>query len=83
MGYVKRSSSATRRHERDGSLALGTLADEGKETMSDAITLAIIDNGQIPLFFTQIVSGAIVLIAIWLNTRLFDRGCSIGWRRIM
>jgi simple sugar transport system permease protein len=39
------------------------------------MTIAIIGNGLILLhispFFTQIVTGAIILVAIWLNTRIF------------
>lgn len=45
-------------------------------TVLGAMTIAVIGNGLILMhispFFTQIVTGAIILIAIWLNTRLFD-----------
>lgn len=44
-------------------------------TTLGAMTIAMIGNGLILLhispFFTQIVTGAIILIAIWLNTRIF------------
>lgn len=47
-------------------------------TLLGAMTIAVIGNGLILMrispFFTQIVTGAIILIAIWLNTRLFTRG---------
>jgi simple sugar transport system permease protein len=47
-------------------------------TLLGTMTIAVIGNGLILLrispFFTQIVTGAIILIAIWLNTRLFNRG---------
>ena len=49
-------------------------------TLLGTMTIAVIGNGLILLrispFFTQIVTGAIILIAIWLNTRLFTRGSS-------
>jgi len=52
-------------------------------TTLGALTIAIIGNGlilaHISPFFTQIVTGAIILIAIWLNTRIFAR---LGTRRI-
>jgi simple sugar transport system permease protein len=45
-------------------------------TIMGALTISVISNGlilaHIDAFFTQIVTGAIILIAIWLNTRLFD-----------
>jgi simple sugar transport system permease protein len=41
-----------------------------------SLTIAVIGNGlilsHISPFFTQIVTGAIILAAIWLNTRLFS-----------
>jgi simple sugar transport system permease protein len=44
-------------------------------TVLGTMTIAIIGNGLILLhispFFTQIVTGAIILGAIWLNTRIF------------
>ncbi len=46
-------------------------------TALGALTIAVIGNGlilaHISPFFTQIVTGLIILLAIWLNTRLFDR----------
>jgi simple sugar transport system permease protein len=40
------------------------------------MTIAVIGNGLILMhispFFTQIVTGAIILLAIWLNTRIFS-----------
>jgi len=45
-------------------------------TALGALTIAVIGNGLILLhispFFTQIVTGAIILGAIWLNTRIFS-----------
>ncbi|MFK7993533.1 MAG: ABC transporter permease [Granulosicoccus sp.] len=47
-------------------------------TLLGTLTIAVIGNGLILMrispFFTQIVTGAIILIAIWLNTRLFTKG---------
>lgn len=44
-------------------------------TILGTLTIAVIGNGLILMhispFFTQIVTGAIILIAIWLNTRIF------------
>ncbi len=46
-------------------------------TVLGALTIAVIGNGLILLhvspFYTQIVTGAIILGAIWLNTRVFAR----------
>lgn len=46
-------------------------------TALGALTIAVIGNGLILLrvspFFTQIVTGVIILAAIWLNTRIFSR----------
>ncbi len=46
-------------------------------TVLGAITISVISNGlilaHIDAFYTQIVTGAIILGAIWLNTRIFDR----------
>ena len=64
----------------------GTSLMGGKASMLGTVlgtmTIAVIGNGLILLhispFFTQIVTGAIILIAIWLNTRLFDRGFRFG-----
>ena len=45
--------------------------------MLGALTIAVIGNGlilaHISPFFTQIVTGLIILAAIWLNTRAFAR----------
>jgi simple sugar transport system permease protein len=53
-------------------------------TTLGALTIAVIGNGlilaHISPFFTQIVTGAIILIAIWLNTRIFAR---LGTRRLV
>ncbi|MGJ8545426.1 MAG: ABC transporter permease [Sulfitobacter sp.] len=44
-------------------------------TLLGTLSIAVIGNGLILMhispFFTQIVTGAIILIAIWLNTRIF------------
>jgi simple sugar transport system permease protein len=46
-------------------------------TVLGALTIAVIGNGLILLhvspFYTQIVTGAIILGAVWLNTRVFAR----------
>jgi simple sugar transport system permease protein len=46
-------------------------------TTLGTMTIAVISNGlilaHINPFFTQIVTGAIILTALWLNTRIFDR----------
>ena len=46
-------------------------------TVLGALTIAVIGNGLILLhvspFLTQIVTGGIILLAIWLNTRVFAR----------
>ncbi|WP_421723779.1 ABC transporter permease [Bauldia sp.] len=46
-------------------------------TVLGALTIAVIGNGlilaHVSPFFTQIVTGAIILLAIWLNTRIFSR----------
>ena len=51
-------------------------------TVLGALTIAVIGNGlilaHISPFFTQIVTGLIILVAIWLNTRLFARLAQIG-----
>lgn len=59
----------------------GTSLMGGKASMLGTVlgtmTIAVIGNGLILMhvspFFTQIVTGTIILIAIWMNTRLFDR----------
>ncbi len=44
-------------------------------TLLGTLTIAVIGNGLVLMhispFFTQIVTGAIILVAIWLNTRIF------------
>lgn len=51
-------------------------------TVLGTLTIAVIGNGLILLhispFFTQIVTGAIILIAIWLNTRIFTTNFRFG-----
>ncbi len=46
-------------------------------TTLGALTIAVIGNGLILVhvspFLTQIVTGAIILLAVWLNTRVFAR----------
>lgn len=62
----------------------GTSLMGGKASMLGTVlgtmTIAVIGNGLILMhispFFTQIVTGAIILMAIWMNTKLFDR----NWR---
>jgi simple sugar transport system permease protein len=57
----------------------GTSLMGGRGTILGAVlgtmTIAVIGNGLILMhispFFTQIVTGAIILLAIWLNTRIF------------
>jgi simple sugar transport system permease protein len=53
-------------------------------TVLGALTIAVIGNGLILMhispFFTQIVTGAIILVAIWLNTRIFAAGRGGGGR---
>ncbi len=54
-------------------------------TVLGTLTIAVIGNGLILMrispFFTQIVTGAIILIAIWLNTRIFNTNFRIKRRR--
>ncbi|MOA59171.1 hypothetical protein D3C78_1837240 [compost metagenome] len=49
------------------------------------MTIAVIGNGLILMhispFFTQIVTGAIILAAIWLNTRIFTTNFRLGSRK--
>ncbi len=51
-------------------------------TVLGTLTIAVIGNGLILMhvspFFTQIVTGVIILLAIWMNTRLFTRSWRIG-----
>jgi simple sugar transport system permease protein len=46
-------------------------------TVLGALTIAVIGNGlilaHVSPFFTQIVTGLIILVAIWLNTRVFSK----------
>ncbi|AFL51027.1 simple sugar transport system permease protein [Sinorhizobium fredii] len=54
-------------------------------TILGTLTIAVIGNGLILMhispFFTQIVTGAIILIAIWLNTRIFTTSFRFGAAR--
>lgn len=67
----------------------GTSLMGGKASMLGTVlgtmTIAVIGNGLILMhispFFTQIVTGTIILVAIWMNTRLFDRNWRFGRRR--
>jgi len=47
-------------------------------TVLGTMTIAVIGNGLILVhispFFTQIVTGTIILVAIWMNTKLFSGG---------
>ena len=51
-------------------------------TLLGAMTIAVIGNGLILMhispFFTQIVTGTIILVAIWLNTRIFTANFRFG-----
>ncbi|MGI1660930.1 ABC transporter permease [Palleronia sp. KMU-117] len=67
----------------------GTSLMGGKASMVGTVlgtmTIAVIGNGLILLhispFFTQIVTGTIILIAIWMNTRLFSTNLRIGRKK--
>ena len=54
-------------------------------TVLGTLTIAVIGNGLILMhispFFTQIVTGAIILVAIWLNTRIFTANFRFGKSR--
>jgi simple sugar transport system permease protein len=54
-------------------------------TVLGTMTIAVIGNGLILLhispFFTQIVTGAIILAAIWLNTRIFTTNFRLGGKK--
>jgi simple sugar transport system permease protein len=54
-------------------------------TILGVMTIAVIGNGLILMhispFFTQIVTGAIILVAIWLNTRIFTTNFRFGAKR--
>lgn len=64
----------------------GTSLMGGKASMLGTVlgtmTIAVIGNGLILMhispFFTQIVTGTIILAAIWMNSRLFDRKWRFG-----
>lgn len=53
-------------------------------TVLGGLTIAVIGNGlilaHVSPFFTQIVTGCIILAAIWLNTRLFAGMARLGRR---
>lgn len=67
----------------------GTSLMGGKASMVGTVlgtmTIAVIGNGLILLhispFFTQIVTGTIILIAIWMNTRLFSTNIRLGRKK--
>lgn len=54
-------------------------------TILGTLTIAVIGNGLILMhispFFTQIVTGAIILVAIWLNTRIFTTRFRFGGKK--
>ncbi|MEM5583929.1 ABC transporter permease [Roseibium sp. AS2] len=54
-------------------------------TVLGTLTIAVIGNGLILMhispFFTQIVTGAIILLAIWLNTRIFTTNFRFGGKK--
>lgn len=54
-------------------------------TVLGTMTIAVIGNGLILMhispFFTQIVTGAIILAAIWLNTRIFTTNFRFGGKK--
>lgn len=54
-------------------------------TILGAMTIAVIGNGLILMhispFFTQIVTGTIILAAIWLNTRIFTANFRFGGKQ--
>lgn len=54
-------------------------------TILGTLTIAVIGNGLILMhispFFTQIVTGAIILMAIWLNTRIFTTNFRFGFSK--
>lgn len=64
----------------------GTSLMGGKSSMLGTVlgtmTIAVIGNGLILVhispFFTQIVTGTIILAAIWMNTKLFSGGLRFG-----
>jgi len=54
-------------------------------TLLGTLTIAVIGNGLILMhispFFTQIVTGTIILLAIWLNTRIFTARFRVPWAK--
>ena len=46
-------------------------------TVLGALTIAVIGNGlilaHVSPFYTQIITGFIILVAIWINTKYFQR----------
>ncbi|WP_208247024.1 ABC transporter permease (plasmid) [Rhizobium sp. T1470] len=54
-------------------------------TVLGTLTIAVIGNGLVLMhispFFTQIVTGAIILVAIWLNTKIFTTNFRFGGKR--
>ena len=54
-------------------------------TVLGTLTIAVIGNGLILMhispFFTQIVTGAIILVAIWLNTKIFTTNFRFGGKK--
>lgn len=54
-------------------------------TVLGTLTIAVIGNGLILMhispFFTQIVTGAIILVAIWLNTKIFTTNFRLGGKK--
>jgi simple sugar transport system permease protein len=55
-------------------------------TILGALTIAVIGNGlilsHVSPFFTQIVTGGIILLAVWLNARVFSRLAAGSRRRV-
>ncbi|MCF6367283.1 ABC transporter permease [Rhizobium halophilum] len=55
-------------------------------TVLGTLTIAVIGNGLILMhispFFTQIVTGAIILVAIWLNTKIFTTNFRFGGKKV-
>lgn len=67
----------------------GTSLMGGKASMTGTVlgtmTIAVIGNGLILMhispFFTQIVTGTIILVAIWMNTKLFSGKWRLGRKK--
>ncbi len=55
-------------------------------TVLGTLTIAVIGNGLILMhispFFTQIVTGAIILVAIWLNTKIFTTNFRFSGKKV-